>query len=249
MHCFARSGGTLLNRCFVAMPNTIVMSEVNPLGGGGGPNALYNIQLQAKEWYGIDIQSNDFFESVKQMDLFCEKAKKNLIIRDWSFVNFVPCAHNKYNPPCSIQTIKLSTDMGFTSFAFVRNAIDVWLSMKYSPKKFFDPSLLHLYEFIKELKNKKVMMFKYEDFCSNPDIVMKKICAYLHMKYSDNYKNYNNEWRVNGDVVYKNTSRGILAGSILLLSRREITADIANFIKKHTYAKNINDILGYNFDI
>ena len=33
---FGRSGGTLLNRILAALPNTVVMSEVHPLGGGWG---------------------------------------------------------------------------------------------------------------------------------------------------------------------------------------------------------------------
>ena len=33
MLCFARSGGTVLNRCLGCLPDIVIMSEVNPLGG------------------------------------------------------------------------------------------------------------------------------------------------------------------------------------------------------------------------
>ena len=65
MFCFLRSGGTLLNRCLGCLPNTIVLSEVNPLGGGTGAAVQATTPFeQARKWYGIELKSSDFTRAI-----------------------------------------------------------------------------------------------------------------------------------------------------------------------------------------
>ncbi len=57
MIAFARSGGTVLNQCLGSLPDVVIMSEVNPLGGGWGErgaNSLTTIKDQAKHWYHLE---------------------------------------------------------------------------------------------------------------------------------------------------------------------------------------------------
>ena len=53
MICYARSGGTLFNKCVGSMNDIIMLSEVNPLGGGWGKrreNSYTTPAEQAKKW-------------------------------------------------------------------------------------------------------------------------------------------------------------------------------------------------------
>ena len=78
MICFARSGGTILNQCLGSLPGVVIMSEVNPLGGGKGKGAesYRTIKSQAKNWYGIDLISDEdnFVECAIELEAFCRKS-------------------------------------------------------------------------------------------------------------------------------------------------------------------------------
>ena len=64
MVCYARSGGTILNRCLGCLPGVVMLSEVTPLvdqsPAGGEPRTVKD---QARQWYGIELQSHGFTES------------------------------------------------------------------------------------------------------------------------------------------------------------------------------------------
>ena len=47
-YCFARSGGTLINRCLGCIPGNLVLSEVNPMG------SIATVESQATRlaWFG-----------------------------------------------------------------------------------------------------------------------------------------------------------------------------------------------------
>jgi len=46
MICYARSGGTILNKCLASLTNTVMLSEINPLGGGWGENGSNALRIQ-----------------------------------------------------------------------------------------------------------------------------------------------------------------------------------------------------------
>ena len=72
MICYARSGGNLLNKCIGSLPNVVMLSEVNPISDscdccGQGKQ----IRCQAKEWYGVDLDSNSFSEKILELEGYC----------------------------------------------------------------------------------------------------------------------------------------------------------------------------------
>ena len=77
MICFARSGGTILNRCLGSLPNVVMMSEVNPLGGGvgvgGNKNSFTTVAEQAKHWYQLELESKTFAENIIELEKICER--------------------------------------------------------------------------------------------------------------------------------------------------------------------------------
>ena len=195
MYCYARSGGTIINRCIGSLPYTIVMSEVNEIEGAGDVNtALRTIKDQAEGWYRIKINSEHFIENIKELHSIANKLNKKLVIRDWSFINFVPKRSNNFSPPNKLSLIKeFKKDKEFRFFAIVRDSIDVWLSLEHSSTlKNGDPKLEYLFKFIRELRKNNIKTFKYEDFCSNPDKFMIDLCKYTGLTYNDSYKNYKN---------------------------------------------------------
>ena len=246
MISFARSGATLLNRCLGSLSNVVIMSEVNPLGGGWGEKkekSPTTIKTQAKQWYNISLKSNGFCEEALELASICKKQKKHLIIRDWSYVNFVPHEYNNFNPPNRLLSYEqLKGKCHLVAFAFIRDSIDVWISRNTPPVKEFYKQYS---KYIDEILKNNIKIFKYENFCQNPDLEMKEICRYIGIEYSSAYKNYNKFTNVNGDIQNGCKSRGIKQQKISLLPRKEIPFNKIKEINTCLEMKRVNSLLGY----
>ena len=130
MVVYARSGGTLLNKILSSIENTVVMSEVSEIGGGGYDEKMKTVKAQSKTWYGYELENEKYHESIIELNNLTERDNKYLIIRDWTYINFplydeVP---NNYSNCLQIKKIDNYID-NVKYFAFIRNAIDVWLSL------------------------------------------------------------------------------------------------------------------------
>lgn len=244
MLSYARSGGTLLNRCISSLPNSLVLSEINI--EALCPNSCSTIKDQAKKWYGLELKSEGFIENINEIYEYCISKNLTLVIRDWTFGSFVPSRYNNFKPSKSLATLDaISESFPVISFAFVRNSIDIWLSLNASPRTFYDKNLEYLYNFISVLIDRKIKIFRYEDFCLDPEQEMKSICHYVGLGYDDQFMNYSNCFNVTGDIDLPKHSRGIKQGKICLPLRRKVSVDILNKINFDTKAKEINKLLDY----
>jgi hypothetical protein len=243
MLSYARSGGTLLNRCIASMPGVIMLSEINV--EVLCPSSCNTIKDQVKKWYGIILKSEGFVENIKELYNHCLQTGQILVIRDWTFGSFVPSRYNNFNPSKSLATFNMvSKYFPVRSFVLVRDSIDIWLSFNASPRTFYDKNLEYLYEFIVSIINCDIKIFYYEDFCKNPVKTMNAICNYTGMKYSSRFKNFSNYFNVTGDIDTPEHSRGAKNSNISLLPRRKISSDLFNKIN-NTRALDINELLGY----
>lgn len=243
MLCFARSGGTLLNRCLGKLPNTIVLSEVNPLGGGGGaPIKADTPYEQALRWYGIELKWRDFSGSILELIEECKERRLFLIVRDWSIVNFMPMSQNNYQPPYQFLTLEaLKGKCNITVFAFVRDAIDVFLSQGAEINTFSTNYL----RYVKSIIDLGIPIFKYEDFCKFPEKFLESICGLGGINFSDAFRNFPFFVNVNGDVQVKGKSRGGRHNEIVLLSRKRVGPKKADLINNCEEIKEANELLGY----
>lgn len=245
MLCYVRSGGTLLNRCLSSLPNTFVLSEINP--EVKWKSGINKISYQTKEWFEYPIDESDFSSELRKVTEKCFKENVNLIVRDFSYGSFVPRSYNNFNPSNTIKTLDEIKRLGYQvkTFAFVRNARDVWLSMESSEKQNHDNDLRGYYSFVKEIKNRKIKYFKYENFCLNPDSLMIKICNFIDIPFDKKYKYFYKHKNVLGDIRYPKSSRFLYHQKINQESKRVIDKKKDNYIKNRTLAYQINSILGY----
>ena len=201
MLCYARSGGTLLNQMLGLLPDTIILSEVSPLGGGSGELGKISCTTpaqQARHWYSIDIEDSDFETEIMDIYVYCRKNKKRLIIRDWSFISFHRHEYNKYNPPFYSLTYEAIKNIAEVKpFAFLRDSHDVWISRGEPRVKRFIKSYAEYLEYIHRLK---CHYYKYEDLCDCPETIMRNLCEDIGLQFHINslaFYKFNN---VNGDV-------------------------------------------------
>lgn len=244
MNCWARSGGTMLHRCLSLLPNTLAFSEINSFYLC--PTKYNTIQSQAKAWYDISISNNDFTKSIKELEQYSQAANVNIIIRDWNYASFVPLRHNNFKPSNFLNTY--DSVMKVTKckkFAFVRNAIDIWLSMNDSEQFFRDRKLKGLLSYAICIKKSGMPIFKYEDFCLNPEAEMKKICDFAQIPFSDRFLGFYNNAKTTGDLDTIHPSRGGKLKIIADLPRRQISDDNQKEIIS-SKADKINSLLGYS---
>lgn len=244
MLSFGRSGSTMLNQCLGSLPDTVCLSEVNPIAYSHA-----SIKRQARHWYGINIQADGFAESILELEAICEDRGQHLIVRDWTYINFILFRQNRYLVPSRFLTLdELNGKCDVIPFAFVRDAIDVWISFTrigsentQPPSAFFRPYLLY----VKALLSRGIRVFRYEDFCQDPDTIMRQICEHTGLEYSESYQKYDQFTNVHGDVNMGTASRGIRQRRIAPLPRVELAPEIAVQLDRCAPMAMANRLLGY----
>lgn len=248
MICFARSGGTILNQCLGSLPKTVFISEVSPLAGNWRKNktCVGTIKEQAKHWYDIDLKSNSFAENALELAEVCERSGRRLVVRDWTFGGYLPTTINPGPTPDRILSLEaLENRCEVLPFCFVRDPIDVWLSltkrMHIEMERFFAQYL----KYIQDIKVRNITVFKYEDFVRRPEETIRQICQYAGLEFSDSWKNYMSYGKVIGDTVFDPHSRGRKAGTIKMIPRRYLPKKRIIELNRCKEMIRANELLGY----
>lgn len=240
---YARSGGTILNKCLGAFDNVVMLSEVNPVDNGN--NSVYgkmDAARQCRIWYNIDVKGQDFSEVISECSEYCNRNHKKLIIRDWSTVNFRRMEENNFNPPNRFLVLdELEKIDRLRIFTLVRNPIDVYISNLLDAVDL--DGYLNFVESIKTLRNNKII--RYEDFCRSPEEILKELSDYIGLSYSDQWKSYSMNDKVNGDSVIRGGSRGARQVVISPLKRKRVPHKTICGINDSPEIKRMNTFLGY----
>ena len=215
IYAFARSGGTLINRCLGCIPGNIVLSEVNPHA------ALIPIEIQARDWFNllsyseyIELSQKTYVEKISSLTEVAGQQDRHLIIRDWTTINFLDRASNDIYTSTRIleQELYLS-DHSFDCRPIVltRRSADVYESLTRTFKHLKD---LSVKEFgICYLAYAEAVtaypVFHYEMFCREPQEELKRMCEVLGVNYCDTFvTEFTKFIRCTGDNTLFQPSRG-----------------------------------------
>lgn len=216
---YARSGGTIINRCLGAMENVVILSEINQFGCGGGHplNTQPTIKDQAYYWYGYEIYGNSFFEKLLDLSNKVERDGKHLIVRDWTYIYFNQhTSLPKHSPPYNFALYEESKKYfdKVNVFAIVRDPVDVWVSLgKPNTNSFFEK----YNHYLNKILEYRIPYIKYEDFATQTQTNIQLICNYCNLKYSDKWKDFPYFLNVHGDVAPN--KKGFLTKNIKILYR------------------------------
>ena len=238
MLCYARSGGTLLNRCLGSLPDVVILSEVNP---GRRPGNMNTVKEQAKAWYDITLSSDDFSEGVLELASLCTEQNKHLVVRAWPVFDFVPSRQNQFQPGGALsayQALQGRTDL--KTFALVRDSIDIWISNGCKPDFF-----RHYRGYTEQLVEEGIPTFQYEQFCNNPRDVMRDICSLGELPYSETFLDFASFSRAHGDVQLGSRSRGGRSSRIDVLPRRRIARQSIDWVNQCEDMARANQLTGY----
>ena len=209
IHNLPKTGGTIISKCLGAQKNVSLLSEIHPKGkqirDKMAVNSLiadpiyqaykWNNLITDEEYKAYNFDNKDFKTKI---DFIIEKAlsaNKFLIIRDWSFVDF-------FGKPFIKPTYKnllletLEKKFKIQNIFILRNPIETLISC-YKNLPFFK-SNYDLDFFLNSYRNfflaaSKDRIFKYEDFFTRPNDILKQMCEILKIEYTNEYtKNIKN---------------------------------------------------------
>lgn len=244
---YSRSGGTLLARILGSLPKTIVLSEINPAFGASPDNLLVKpgvaIGQQMLKWYNFDIGAEDFHQGIAAAQNICFKNGKNLIVRDWTHLDFSRSILNNFQPSRRLTIIEeLSKKHKIQAMAFVRDAIDVYLSVGGNLKDFSQDYLTY----VKAIKIAQIPIIKYENLIDAPKTIVKSICGITDIEYSDDFLCFGSNNKVTGDIQVCGGSRGTRAAKITRLKRKWLPKSKQTAIENDKNMTEANCMLGYS---
>lgn len=246
-HCFARSGGTLVNRLLGATPGVVVLSEVNPRGSVRDPVE------QAIEWLRLatpeeadELGRLPFGELIAELARRAAARNASLVVRDFPTPNFLPGAHG--TAPATGQ-LELAAALGaVTARAVVaRRAAAVYTSIVESIPHL---AALPLDEFAVAyldyaLAVAGVPFIRYEELVADPGPTLQRLCELLGCPFDpvalDTFSNFGD---CTGDVNPVMKSRGASLGAITALPERD---DDPRYraASAHPLCRAADDVFGY----
>ena len=200
IHTLGGCGGTLLSRCVGVLPGAALLSEINP-----GSVKLYphfDPLYQDRTWLRLlGTTETDHF-SKKDLGIVenfrelvggfhdrASAAARHLIIRDYSYIDFVGIPFIADPPRRLMLYTALPHALSTTSVAFIRYPVNQWLSLckheqvraVLKPSVFCDAYAA----FLQEFGTKRI--YKYEDFVRNPQAELQAISSDLALPFEPSF--------------------------------------------------------------
>jgi hypothetical protein len=199
LHQLGRNGGTVISQCLATMKNCVLLSEIHP-HSAGMYDGTHEPLWQAHTWFGLfnrmeyDHLSQcqlSFAESIKLIHDRARQRRFNLVLRDWSYLDFLS------HPLVSESNYKFSivqalpTDVPVARAALIRHPLQQYCSMM---KLAIVRDALSVDRYAHGCRrfaeqSQGMPRFRYEDFCIEPVSFLKQLCSCLHLPFEEVFAN------------------------------------------------------------
>ncbi len=217
IHNLPRVGGTIISKSISAQKDIVLLSEIHPQGLKVRDMMKVKINLgdplyQAQNWYNLfeiddynhlERSKLNFLDKIKIIYEKVTKQNKFLIIRDWSFIDYLG---KPFVKPINKNVLleELQKDFEIKNIFLLRDPLETFLScMKklpyFSQNYSFDEFLDGYNSYLQNINNKNVIFF--EKFTETPDEILNKISAIFNFKFNENFKQKLKEINITGDVA------------------------------------------------
>lgn len=229
IHHFACTGGTVMSKALFALPNTVVLSEIDPLSeiklsmSGKTPFAPTDLIFALR--HSVRSVSEEtiiatFLGGLVAAKAGLEKSGRRLILRDHAHSQFCREEVNFDRRPTLREMAAEQFEL--RSLVTVRHPLDSFLSLVSNKWVHFTPPTLEEYAkrylaFLARYEDIPIVL--YEDFTVNPNAVLRRICDHLALKYSPLATGLIGIVRLSGDSGRSETEIGPRL-------RREVPAEI-----------------------
>ena len=192
VHHFACSGGTLICRCIAALPNTVLLSEIDPLSTnrtaepGGARFAPTDLILQLRQSrHPVDpaMLVAVFRAGLDRLHGLLAAEGRHLVLRDHPHSRFCTDVDAAARPGLRDM---LRPDHRLLSVVTVRHPLESFLSLEAADWVHFSPATLEDYArryhaFLDDHADLPVI--RYEEFLADPETVLSGICARLALPF------------------------------------------------------------------
>ncbi|WP_300540861.1 sulfotransferase [Maricaulis sp.] len=250
IHHFACTGGTLIAKGLQSQPNTLLLSEMDPLStiqlttqrsrfAPTDPILLARSALSPIS----DITAVEMF--VAAMKVLHDRMNgigRRLILRDHAHSQFCTDVDWRQRPSLADMLTEVAP---LRSIVTVRHPIDSFLALDRNQWCHFSPPTLDEYArrylaFLSTYEN--VPIVRYETFVSDPDETMRGICKQLDLPYNSDWKALISVMRLSGDS-------GRRGNKIAPRVRREYSEELVQEAQMSTSYQELCVRLGYDAEI
>ncbi|MCC5809411.1 MAG: sulfotransferase [Ectothiorhodospiraceae bacterium] len=248
IHHFACTGGTLFAKCLASMPNTQVLSEVDPLsplaaisGRMFFPTDLISLAKSSSRGADEGLVTEVFLGGLQALYDDALKRGLRLVLRDHAHSHF--CIKNIEKRRTTAEII--SGRFPVVSVVTVRHPIDSYLSLVENGWRHFEPRCVEEYaaryfSFLSAYKESQ--LFRYEDLVDNPQKEARKICDVLGLQYEDGFTDVFSSFKLSGDS-------GRNGAIISKRGRRKYDSEIRSDLESSKSLRTLCEKLGYEFDL
>ncbi|MEQ1486836.1 hypothetical protein [Methyloglobulus sp.] len=247
VHHFACTGGTLISKCIAAMPNTQLLSEVDPLSTS--LNSLAQPQFAPTDMVKLLRQSTRGVDDKLIIKLFLSNLEiiyseavntgQRLVLRDHAHSYF--CKGDVIPIRPSLRDM-VKSKFQVRSVVTVRHPIDSYLSLKSNEWIHFNPATFDEYckryiAFLRAYEDLPIICF--ENFIAAPLQIMQEICAILDLPFNEQFMDLFGVYKLTGD----SGRSGDVIGS---RPRREMRADMKEELFHTKNYEILNNLLQYD---
>lgn len=207
IHHFACTGGTVLSRSIQAQPNIRVLSEVDPLSEkslvrgrkGFAPTDLIALSRTGLYDISAEVIVQMFLASLDVLFEHMRNTGQKLILRDHAHSRY--CTGVDYEErPGLLEIVRQRYQTN--SAVSVRHPLQSWLAMKENsfvefPNEGLDEYCLRYIAFLED--HSQLPIVRYEEFVASPQRVVKELCEYLDISYSDDWPDMMPAIKLTGD--------------------------------------------------
>ena len=245
VHHFACTGGTLISKCIASMPNTQLLSEVDPLSTVKSsdksqftPTDMIALMRQSTRGVSTELIIDLFLNNLGTIYSELLNCGLRLVLRNHVHSHYCRDAIIPERPSLlEIVTTKFPT----LSVVTVRDPIDSYVSLKANGWMQFSPPTFDEYcaryaAFIRSYEGSPVVRF--EDFVNDPATEMKKICDFLDLPFNLDFLELFSVHRISGDS-------GRTGDVIEPRPRQPMDAVLLNEIENSSKYQYVRSLLGY----
>lgn len=194
LHHFACTGGTLISRMIAAMPNTVLLSEIDPLSPLTIPKKLAPRPFAPTDLIGnartalrpVDRQTvlKVFEAEITALTEALTIQGMHLVLRDHAHSHY--CIGHDIPERPGLREMLAPVAPRRCSAVTVRNPIHSYQSLVVNNWVHFQPATLDEYarRYIAFLDaHDGLPLFRYEEFVEDPDVVSEQICTALELPF------------------------------------------------------------------
>lgn len=185
---FACSGGTIMSKCLAAMPNAVLLSEMDPLSRnksvGFAPADLVKQMHDSRHPVSDELAIRIFLAGLQVLQDTLVADGQKLILREHSHSLY--CTEADWRRRPSLEQI-VARDHPVLSVLSVRHPMSSFLSLRKNGWVQFAPNTLEEYArrylaFLDD--NATCLIVYYEDFVETPEEVLENMCRSLELSYA-----------------------------------------------------------------